>query len=258
MPIVSSRLMWLSALACSFGSLMSAPVVFGAEDSASDFFERKVRPLLVEHCFSCHARGQKKGGLSLANRAGMLAGGENGAVVSLEKPAESSLIAAVEHRGDVQMPPNGKLSKDEIEVLRKWIELGAPWPESANSTSGGLRSAGAITDEDRRFWSFQPVRAAEPPAVKGAMWSRRPLDQFVLAQLEASNLKPVEEADRRTFIRRAALDFGARRTAARDRTPAAHAGAPDRAVADRSRTGPRSRSGETPELPRWHCPHQTG
>ena len=207
MPILRLRLRWLPVLTCGLGSLLAAAAAVGAEDSASDFFERKVRPLLVEHCFSCHARGQKKGGLSLANRAGMLAGGENGAVVSLEKPAESSLIAAVEHRGDVQMPPNGKLSKDEIEVLRKWIELGAPWPESANSTSGGLRSAGAITDEDRRFWSFQPVRTAEPPAVKGAMWSRRPLDQFVLAQLEASNLKPVEEADRRTFIRRAALDL---------------------------------------------------
>jgi cytochrome c551/c552 len=204
MPIVRFRLMWLAAFASGF---MPDAAVVAAEHSATEFFERKVRPLLVEHCFSCHARGQKKGGLSLANRAGLLAGGDNGAVVSLEKPADSPLIAAVEHRGDVQMPPNGKLAKEEIEILRKWIELGAPWPDTANSTGAGLRTAGVITNEDRQFWSFQPVKSVEIPAVKEADWPKRPLDQFVLAQLEASSLKPVAEADRRTLIRRATFDL---------------------------------------------------
>lgn len=187
-------------------------VAIAADSESSDaaqaeFFERKVRPLLVEHCFSCHARGQKKGGLSLSNRAGLLAGGDSGAVIVLGKPAESSLIAAVEQRGDVQMPPNGKLSNEEIAVLRKWIELGASWPESATKDNGGIRAGGAITDEDRQFWSFRPVKAVESPVVKDAMWPRRPLDHFVLAQLDAAGLKPVAEADRRTLIRRATLDL---------------------------------------------------
>ena len=176
------------------------------EMSGDEFFERKIRPLFVQHCYSCHAKGQKKGGLSLADRAGMLAGGESGAVVALEKPDESLLIAAVEHRGGTEMPPNGKLSDGEIASLRKWIQLGLPWPESA-SKSGGIRASGSITEEDRRFWSFQPVQDVAPPAVKSAAWPRRPLDQFVLAQLEATGLSPVGEADKRTFIRRASFDL---------------------------------------------------
>ncbi len=136
----------------------------------------------------------------------MLAGGESGAVVALEKPDESLLIAAVEHRGGTEMPPNGKLSDGEIASLRKWIQLGLPWPESA-SKSGGIRASGSITEEDRRFWSFQPVQDVAPPAVKNAAWPRRPLDQFVLAQLEATGLSPVGEADKRTFIRRASFDL---------------------------------------------------
>ena len=207
MPSFSRRLMLLAAVMCGLDFVGFSSIVLGADAEGDEFFERKVRPLLVQHCFSCHARGQTKGGLSLANRAGLLAGGENGAVVSLEKPAESSLIAAVEQRGDVQMPPNGKLSKEEVEILRKWIAIGAPWPETANSSSGGIRAAGAITEEDRKFWSFQPVRAVEPSAVKDAAWPKRPLDHFVLSQLETSGLKPLAEADRRTLIRRATFDL---------------------------------------------------
>jgi cytochrome c551/c552 len=154
-------MMWLAMtlLLSSFGEPLVAAETAASEELGTEFFERKVRPLLVQHCFSCHARGQKKGGLSLANRAGLLAGGDSGAVVALGKPGESSLIAAVEQTGDVQMPPNGKLSKDEIATLRKWIELGAPWPESATKDGGGIRAAGTITEEDRQFWSFRQVRA---------------------------------------------------------------------------------------------------
>lgn len=178
-----------------------------AEMSANEFFERKVRPLFVEHCYSCHAKGQKKGGFSLADRAGLLAGGESGAVVALEKPAESLLITAVEHRGGLQMPPNRKLSDAEIAALKKWIELGAPWPDSAANKSGGIRASGSITAEDRQFWSFQPVKEVAPPAVKNGAWPRRPLDQFVMAQLEANDLSPVGETDKRAFIRRATFDL---------------------------------------------------
>ncbi len=209
MPSFCQRMMLLvlTALLSGLGQSAIAAETPAADTATAEFFERKVRPLLVQHCFSCHARGQKKGGLSLANRAGVLAGGDSGAVVALGKPAESSLIAAVEQNGDVQMPPNGKLSNDEVAILRKWIELSAPWPESATTDGGGIRAAGTITEEDRQFWSFRPVRAIEPQAVKDAKWPRRPLDHFVLAQLEAAGLKPVAEADRRTLIRRATFDL---------------------------------------------------
>ena len=105
MSSFSRRPLLLAVLMCGLGFVLPCSIVLGADAEENEFFERKVRPLLVQHCFSCHARGQKKGGLSLANREGLLAGGENGAVVSLEKPAESSLIAAVEQRGSKPICP---------------------------------------------------------------------------------------------------------------------------------------------------------
>jgi cytochrome c553 len=177
--------------------------------SGEEFFERKIRPLLVQHCFSCHGRGQKKGGLSLDSREGMLAGGESGTVVVLGKPDESLLIEAIDYEGGVQMPPAGKLADDEIAALRQWLLAGAPWPASDASASGGptIRSAGGISDADRQFWSFQPIKEVPPPAVKVAAWPRRPLDRFVLARLEAEEMQPVGDADRRTFIRRVYFDL---------------------------------------------------
>lgn len=174
------------------------------ERQGHEYFERNVRPLLSQHCFSCHAKGQAKGGLSLADRKGLLAGGEGGAVVSLEKPNDSPLIAAVEGRDGLQMPPNAQLSDAEVAVLRRWIELGAPWPETAGGTTP---TAGTATTEAREFWAFQPVKPVLPPTVRNSAWVRRPLDRFVLAALEAQGLRPVEEADRRTFIRRATFDL---------------------------------------------------
>ncbi|AMV16790.1 PSD1 and planctomycete cytochrome C domain-containing protein [Planctomyces sp. SH-PL14] len=174
------------------------------ERQGHEYFERNVRPLLSQHCFSCHAKGQAKGGLSLADRKGLLAGGEGGAVVSLEKPNDSPLIAAVEGRDGLQMPPNSNLSDAEVAVLKRWIELGAPWPEAVEGTAP---TAGTVTAEAREFWAFQSVKPVAPPTVQDFAWVRQPLDRFVLAALEAQGLRPVEEADRRTFIRRATFDL---------------------------------------------------
>jgi mono/diheme cytochrome c family protein len=200
---------WLSA-----GSLASEPAEDGAiqvgakqaapDEVGSDLFERKIRPLLDQHCSSCHGQQRQKGGLNLASRETMLAGGEGGVVVVPGKPEESPLIEAVGYEGAVQMPPSGRLSAGEIAALRQWVELGAPWPASPAAT---MRSAGEITDADRGFWSFRPVGSFPPPAVRQAAWPRQPLDAFVLARLEAEELEPVGQADRRTLIRRATFDL---------------------------------------------------
>ncbi len=203
--LFAAWLNWPAFLQAEEPKAVSAAAAAG-ELSGEDHFERKVRPLLVQHCHSCHAKGQKKGNLSLADRAGLLAGGDSGAVVVLEKPEESLLIQAVEHRAGTNMPPNGKLSDGEIAVLTLWIRQGAPWPASKGDANG-LRTGGAITDEDRQFWSFQPVKNYEPPAVKNQAWPRNSLDRFVLAQLEANGLSPVGEADKRTWLRRATFDL---------------------------------------------------
>jgi mono/diheme cytochrome c family protein len=178
-----------------------------ADAAGLEFFERKIRPLLAQHCYSCHGQGQSKGGLSLAAREAMLAGGDSGAAVALGKPEESLLIQAVRYNGDIQMPPSGKLADEEIAAFEQWLALGAPWPAKPDDSGGGIRADGAITDADRQFWSFQPIRDPATPSVQRTDWLRKPLDAFVLSRLESERLEPAGEADRRTFIRRATFDL---------------------------------------------------
>jgi len=179
------------------------------DEAGEEFFERKIRPLLAQHCYSCHGRGQTKGGLGLDSREALLAGGDSGAAIVLGKPDESLLIEAV-HYDSFQMPPSGKMADDEIAALRQWVTIGAPWPAeavAAASSGGSIRTEFAVTDADRKFWSFQPIRDPAVPPVADASWPRRPLDQFILARLESEGLSPSPEADPRTFIRRATFDL---------------------------------------------------
>ncbi|MGH7140999.1 MAG: DUF1549 domain-containing protein, partial [Pirellulales bacterium] len=178
----------------------------GIEESGTEFFERRIRPLLVQHCYACHGGGRSKGGLSLNSRESMLAGGESGTVAVLGKPDESPLIQAVEYVGDLQMPPSGKLSDDEIAALKQWLTLGAPWPAQGLNGSS-MRTGGDITEADRQFWSFQPIRDPAPPPVRDGAWPRNAVDAFILSRLESEGLQPVREADRATLIRRAAFDL---------------------------------------------------
>ena len=180
-----------------------------AEFSAADvdFFEAKVRPLLDANCFSCHANGKERGGLSLASRESLLKGGDSGrpAVVPGD-PDHSPLIVAVRYNDDVKMPKKYRLKDDEIAVLAAWVRRGAPWP----AASGGpaIRTAGdVIRPEDRRFWSFRPVADPPAPAVKDPGWCKQSLDRFILAKQEEKGLHPVGPADKRTLIRRATFDL---------------------------------------------------
>ncbi|HEX7449773.1 MAG TPA: PSD1 and planctomycete cytochrome C domain-containing protein [Pirellulales bacterium] len=195
----------LACAALAAGANQPAGQPTNTDSSGVEFFERKIRPLLVQHCYACHGQGRAKGGLNLENREAMLAGGDSGTAVVLGKPNESLLIAAVGYAGDVQMPPSGKLPDDEIAALRQWLELGAPWAEQA--AGAVMRSGETITEADRQFWSFQPIADPLPPEVRQAAWPRNAIDRFVLARLEAEGLQPVGEADRRTLIRRATFDL---------------------------------------------------
>lgn len=199
---------FLALLFCYLApSLFNAAVAAEVDKAGDEFFERKIRPLLAANCFSCHGK-EKKGGLSLESRAGMLAGGDGGTVVALGKPDDSRLLKAVKYADEeLQMPPSAKLGEQDIALLKEWIERGAPWPETKGTAAGFIRTSGAITAEDRQFWSFQPVKPQQQPAVKDAAWLRLPLDPFVLAALEAENLQPAKEADKRTLLRRATFDL---------------------------------------------------
>jgi len=189
-------------------ALLVCPLLALADDRPSpegiEFFERKVRPLLVKHCYSCHSAEAKKlrGELRLDTRDGVKQGGASGPVVVPGEPAKSPLILAVRHAADVQpMPPKEKLTDAEIADLEAWVKMGVPDPRT------GAATAAADPTKGRDFWSFQPVRDHPPPPVKDESWPINPIDRFVLAELEKRDLKPVAPADKRALIRRATFDL---------------------------------------------------
>ncbi|MFN0054417.1 MAG: PSD1 and planctomycete cytochrome C domain-containing protein, partial [Planctomycetales bacterium] len=177
-------------------------------DGDVEFFEKQVRPILVERCEECHstARGKSSGGLALDTRDGWLKGGDSGPAVLPRKPDESLLVLAVRYgENGPQMPPmdkGGKLTDAEIEVLVEWVRRGAPDPRVVQKRIGRV-----TLDEAKAWWAFQPRRDPAPPEVRATDWSRNELDRFVLAKLEASGLAPAPTAGRVAWLRRATFDL---------------------------------------------------
>jgi hypothetical protein len=187
------------------------PVVLRAAEPTADqlkFFETQVRPLLAENCFSCHGEKKQKGDLRLDSRAAILKGGKNGAVLTPGIPSKSKLIVAVGYQDeDLQMPPDDPLPADQVELLARWVQMGAPWPVEEPSAVPATRSKQRkITDEDRAFWSFQPLKDSAVPPIEGT-WARNPIDHFILAKLKQERLTPAPEADRAALIRRVTFDL---------------------------------------------------
>ena len=183
------------------------PLYAGAPPASegADFFENKVRPVLANNCYACHTNSEM-GGLRVDSREALLKGGKTGPAVMPGDPEKSLLIQAVRQTGELKMPKGGKLKPQELAALTDWIKMGAPWPETAQTIPVLKSKQFAITPEQRKFWSFQPLREPEPPQIKEKSWAKTNIDRFVLAKLESEGLKPVAAADRRTLIRRATLD----------------------------------------------------
>jgi mono/diheme cytochrome c family protein len=173
----------------------------------ADFFENKVRPILVTSCGSCH-QDRAAGGLSLNSRADLIKGGDSGPAIAPGDPEKSLLLQAVHQTGSLKMPKGGtKLTQDQIAVLTDWIRMGAPWPQT---TAAPMVAGKQITDEMRHWWSFVPLQDPAVPVIKDPelkAWAKTDIDRFVLAKLEAKDLKPSPMADKRTLIRRATLDL---------------------------------------------------
>lgn len=166
-----------------------------------EFFERKVRPVLVKHCYSCHSADAKKlkGELRLDTREGVLRGGASGPVVVPGKPAESLLIKSINHAtGTEAMPPKEKLPAEVIADLEVWVKMGVPDPRD-----GGTSAKRVDLEKAKEFWSFKPVVRSEIPKYNLA----NPIDNFIQAKLSAKELKPAPPADKRTLIRRATYDL---------------------------------------------------
>ena len=169
------------------------------------FFETHVRPLLSDRCFKCHNHIKQSGELRVDSREGLLQGGESGPAVVVGHLEESLLLEAVNYKS-LEMPPDGRLSEEQIKYLTQWVEMGAPWP-SGEKVAASRAVTRDITDEDRNYWAFQPVKPVTPPTLEGDRWSRSPLDRFILLQLRGSQLEPAPEADRVTLARRITLDL---------------------------------------------------
>ncbi len=185
-----------------------------ADDAGVTFFEKKVRPILADQCYDCHGpeSGKGKAKLRVDSLEALLRGGDSGPAIIQGEPDRSLLILAVRHDGAVAMPPKNKLAADEIAALTAWVKMGAPWPASSKGTTPPPSAPSGDGPQEwgkgaREFWAFQPLKPANPPRVADTQWPRTPIDEFLLARLEAAGLHPAAPADKRTLIRRASLDL---------------------------------------------------
>ncbi|MBC7856248.1 MAG: PSD1 domain-containing protein, partial [Pirellulaceae bacterium] len=187
--------------------LLGAPVVCPA-DEGTDFFEKKIRPLLVTHCYECHSAEAKKlgGNLLLDHKEGVLKGGDTSAAIEPGKPEKSLLLTAVKYEDHgLKMPPKGKLPAVAIADLEAWIKIGAPDPRLERPKTKVASSWEEILRTRSDWWSLQRVKKSAIPTPKDASWSEQPVDRFLLAKLDEMGLAPVNPALPRTLIRRLSL-----------------------------------------------------
>ena len=200
----------LAAIAAALLTWVPADTPAFAQDDAAqsatavEYFEKEVRPILVQHCYNCHSADTKPaGGLRVDDRNGLLVGGGRGPAVVPGDPDASLLVQAVSHTDSkLTMPPDSpRLSDEQIAVFRQWIADGATWP--AIEIPDDLIATHPDADRARRsYWAFQPLAASDPPAVQDSVWPRSAVDHYVLARLEANGLEPVADADRVALLRR--------------------------------------------------------
>ncbi len=172
-----------------------------------DFFERKIRPTLVAHCYGCHGGDQAdiQGGLRLDDPAAMRRGGDTGPIIKPGDIEGSALLSALRYE-DLKMPPEGKLPENVIRHFETWIAAGATDPRTS-SEAGEKEATQFDWKEIRSQWAFQSPTTYPTPVTKSSAWCTTKIDAFVLKRLEASDISPSVSADRSTFIRRLSFDL---------------------------------------------------
>ena len=186
-------------LALVLVSLVSADTLNAADvkppsPESVEFFEKSIRPILVENCVGCHGPKKQQAGLRLDTAAGLAKGADGVAVVVSGKPELSKLIASVQRKGDYAMPPDSELKKDQVAALVEWVKQGAVFPVSAATAAA----------DPKKHWAFQPVADPKVPVLAGIV---NPIDAFVGAKLAGKGLKPAPPADKRTLARRLYYDI---------------------------------------------------
>ena len=199
-----------TAIAVSLLSLQLVDSLFaqGSEEPSVDpagieFFESKIRPVLLKHCYECHSTESKniKGGLLLDSREASHQGGDSGPAVVPKNDADSLLMDALRYDG-FEMPPKGKLPDAVIADFAKWIEMGAPDPRNGEVVSDSIDFELAS-----KHWAYQSIKKPKPPVVKQADWPVNAIDHFTMAKMEQLGLQPVKAASKQELIRRATFDL---------------------------------------------------
>ncbi|MDC0201123.1 PSD1 and planctomycete cytochrome C domain-containing protein [Verrucomicrobia bacterium] len=194
--------------------LISASPAKPSSPEQAEFFESKIRPLLANNCFACHSqkadsKGKLKAGLYLDTYKGLIDGGDSGTAIVPGDPAQSRIIEAVMYRNeDMAMPPKGKLPDKDIELINKWVQMGAPWPGSENEIVANPDTSNEPYDWDKlrnEHWAFKKIKESSPPEVKDDSWSKTPIDKFIYSKLKNNELTPNGSATSRNLIRRAYL-----------------------------------------------------
>ena len=182
-----------------------------AESPQFDHFERRVRPIFAAHCVECHGPDVQEADLRFDVPWHDVPGGRE--IVAPGRPEESRLLRLIEGVDGQQMPPDSRLTNQQIVDITVWIEEGAQWPAYESDLPGEqpeqatTESETHFTSEQRAFWSFQPVAVGPIPEPEDRTWALHELDRFILAKLEAAGLRPRPPADKRTLLRRATYDL---------------------------------------------------
>ncbi|MEO1983654.1 MAG: DUF1549 domain-containing protein, partial [Fuerstiella sp.] len=187
--------------------VVTCPPVCSADDADRiAFFETRIRPVLIEHCYSCHSAKAKevKGSLLVDSAGGLLRGGDSGTALIVGKPDESLLMEALRYEG-LEMPPAARLPENVIRDFQKWVAMGAPDPRAGEVTHGAARTIDI--ERGRKFWAFQPVHDHEPPSRGTLVAANSSVDAFVEDRLTQAGLHPRPPADAETVVRRIYFDL---------------------------------------------------
>ncbi|MEM1226232.1 MAG: PSD1 and planctomycete cytochrome C domain-containing protein [Planctomycetota bacterium] len=173
-----------------------------------DFFESAVRPLLVEHCYECHSASAERveGSLVLDSRQGHLQGGDSGAAIYPGDSDQSLLIESVRYES-YEMPPSGQLDDRDIEILARWVDMGAPWPTEPEPSSRTPADGFDLAKRKSEFWAWQPIGAETATNLRHDNWSRNEIDAYILSGLNEAGLTPSVDTDRNALLRRLHFDL---------------------------------------------------
>ncbi len=204
-------------MAMIFALMMTAGILVSETNATADspsadeqFFEAEVRPLLIANCYECHSAGLQESGLRLDSRSAILSGGITGPAAVEHDIDASAILKAVRGDGELErMPPDEPLHEEQIEVLKKWVQLGLPWTADETPPTIALGDQQAIRTAAETHWAFQSITHPSPPLVDASLEDQAsgPIDAFIIDRLRQSNLSPSNPADRRTLIRRIHFDL---------------------------------------------------